>query len=150
MSAVNVYADEEEVFALSFANHVISDDDSTRNNITSSNTSSHNLTVGGPPPLLSDSPFGLSEPDEELSYQEELLSSPLLYKSERLISHTAKDYTYAGNNDDIIFTLDNEEENSEDLVIVPQQTARIANVSTYDDDFANAAQQNYRLWLSSF
>lgn len=142
MSAVNVYTDEEEVFALSFANHVISDDSIIAND---------NHTVGVPPPLLSDSPSGLSEPDDELSYQEELFSSPLLYKSERLISHTPKNYTYAAsNNDDIIFTLDNEEESSEDLVIIPQQTARPANVSTYDDEFANAAQQNYRLWLSSF
>lgn len=79
------------------------------------------FSVHTPPSLLSDS---ITEP-EESTYQEELLSTPLLIE-------------------DTMFKLDLEEP------LIEQHETCLVDWSPQEDmgsEFANAAQTNYRLWL---
>ncbi|CAR26975.1 hypothetical protein ZYGR_0I02450 [Zygosaccharomyces rouxii] len=75
-----------------------------------------------PPSLLSDT---ITEP-EESTYQEELLATPLLIEDE-------------------VFKLDMDET----LIEEDHKNLELFSWQSDDREFANAAQDNYRLWLAS-
>lgn len=136
------FLEDEELFPLSFANP---------SSVQDSYSQELDSLINLAPPMLSESPDGSSESEDEISsYDEELLGSSLLYASERLTSRSAftkNNYTYANEENTIFNFEDTETVPQDDLVIVPQKPRTIPAL---EDEFANAAQQNYRLWLSSF
>lgn len=109
------------------------------------------------PPLLSNSIDTITD-DYSSSYQNDLLrSSPLLYsfdsKSVPLlkqnISKVQKEFAI----EDCMFDLETEEDAS---IFVPREEPKqtiqnkpLCSGSNIPEEFANAAQQNYRLWLNS-
>ncbi|QLG70742.1 hypothetical protein HG535_0A06840 [Zygotorulaspora mrakii] len=140
MSVVNY--EEEELFPLSFA---YTHTDARMSSVSRSVDEYANSVDMLPPPLLAESPSGLelsdTELDDEMTYQQQLVGSPLLYTSERLAS-SPEQYNKHG------FLIRPPIEQ----VTVPITKGVDMDSGTSDtgDEFANAAQQNYRLWLKSF
>ena len=104
-----------------------------------SNNNSTNITRIVPPPLLSHTPDSADLQEEDENCKDEfLISSPLMYPVQ---SNNLKD--------DELFDLDDE-----DLIYVPsnedyKSAPTIIEPTSESSDFANAAQENYRLWLMS-
>lgn len=82
-------------------------------------------------PMLSDSPSGLSDFEDEQLYEELLETQPLVVPVD----------------DDRIFTVDEDYKYAEQPVVAPQRPRKAVG---FDEDvFADAAQHNYRLWLAN-
>ncbi|EJS41497.1 icy2p [Saccharomyces arboricola H-6] len=123
---------EDEVFPLSFSNAAFE------------------------PPMLSHSPDRSSYADEfSQSYQQELLTSPLSYPIvDELECAYAKNKTgnniIAGADDDFIFDMEFSGNAASAAAASAKEPATASNAALANNDaFANVAQQNYRLWLSS-
>lgn len=123
---------EDEVFPLSFSN------------------------VAFEPPMLSHSPDRSTYADDfSQSYQQELLTFPLSYPivDESECTHT-KDKTdsniITSTEDDCMFDMEFNG-NAASAVAAASKESNSASgfVFASNDAFANVAQQNYRLWLSS-
>ncbi|KOG96072.1 Atg41p [Saccharomyces eubayanus] len=122
---------EDEVFPLSFSNAAFE------------------------PPMLSHSPDRSTYADEfSQSYQQELLTSPLSYPIADEL-----EYTYAKNKntdsiitsaeDDFIFDMEFSGSAVAAAAAAKESTTASGFALASNDAFANVAQQNYRLWLSS-
>lgn len=148
MSTFHFY-EEEELFPLSF---VHSD---AETHIANLRHDAHEPLSQLPPTLLAESPNGLelsdTELDDEIYYQQQLIGSPLLYTSERLPS-SPEQYKKAN----YLISPSRPRTLESTLVTMNTPTPAISTsrlgLSTgkpIDDEFADAAQQNYRLWLKS-
>ncbi|QHS76491.1 Atg41p [Saccharomyces paradoxus] len=123
---------EDEVFPLSFSNAAFE------------------------PPMLSHSPDRSSYADDfSQSYQQELLTSPLSYP---IVDESECTYTKDKTNNNIITSAEDDcifdmEFSGNAAGAVTAATKESNNASSFafasNDAFANVAQQNYRLWLSS-
>ncbi|CAI4052696.1 Atg41p SKDI_16G0280 [Saccharomyces kudriavzevii IFO 1802] len=120
---------EDEVFPLSFSNGAFE------------------------PPMLSHSPDRSTYADDfSQSYQQELLTSPLSYpivdESECTRAKGKTDSNIiTGTEDSFIFDM---EFSGSGVVAAAKESAAASSFAlTSNDAFANVAQQNYRLWLSS-
>lgn len=98
----------EDVFSLSFTNSTI---DSL--------------------PMLSDSPSGRSDIEDESMYEELLETQPLVVLDE----------------DDSIFSVDEDYKYTSQPTMAFQRPQKVAVFN--EDSFADAAQHNYRLWLAN-
>lgn len=123
---------EDEVFPLSFSNTVFE------------------------PPMLSHSPDRSSYADDfSQSYQQELLTSSLSYPIVNESECTyAKDKTsnkiITSAEDDFIFDMEFSGNAASTVAGATKESAIASNYASANSDaFANVAQQNYRLWLSS-
>ncbi|CAI4052689.1 hypothetical protein SKDZ_16G0260 [Saccharomyces kudriavzevii ZP591] len=123
---------EDEVFPLSFSNGAFE------------------------PPMLSHSPDRSTYADDfSQSYQQELLTSPLSYpivdESECTRAKGRTDSNIiTGTEDSFIFDMDFSGSGVVAAAAAAKESAAASSFAlTSNDAFANVAQQNYRLWLSS-
>ncbi|CAI4052495.1 hypothetical protein N7582_005464 [Saccharomyces uvarum] len=123
---------EDEVFPLSFSN------------------------AGFELPTLSHSPDRSTYADEfSQSYQQELLTSPLSYPIADELEYTYAKNKTSGNvitsaEDDFIFDMEfGGSAVAAAAAAAKESTTASGFAPASDDAFANVAQQNYRLWLSS-
>ncbi|QLL31039.1 hypothetical protein HG536_0A08560 [Torulaspora globosa] len=127
---MSLLLEEEDLFPLSFAQHSLATPASPLHN------DELDALINMPPPALSNSPNPGSEPDYDWhSYQDEIGL-----------------HVIAATTDDAIFTVDTEPLETPyraELVVLPREHDRKLPDETADE-FADAAQHNYRLWLASF
>lgn len=123
---MSLLLEEEDLFPLSFAQHSLA-------TLASLHNDELDALINMPPPALSNSPTTGSEPDYD--YQDDID----LHVTAQTI-------------DDEIFTVDTEPlatPRAAALVVLPWEHHKPLRDDSADE-FADAAQHNYRLWLASF
>ncbi|CAL9728600.1 autophagy-related protein 41 [Monosporozyma unispora] len=122
------YPQEEDLFSLTF----------TQNNSIPILSHSSNSSIG-------DSPLS--------SYQDDLLLNTYNVDNNNNNNITSKQSSYTpiqiNDSNDLIFELDNEYISTIKQQSEKKQQTFNVNTKPIQDNFANVAQQNYRLWLNS-